>query len=167
MVLRELLARTERIEDLTALFCALGYRAAWEPVPPGPWLGPTRAEAAGVRRAALVARHGAFRVFGLEAGDPDSAARAAGARLAAVAERGLACGLGGAPSRLVCAAWRAGADGQLAIRAATLVLERPTGPGLALLERLAARPGDSALALSLRTGEALATEAVTPRFFRA
>lgn len=167
MVLRQLVTRTERIEDLTALFCALGYHAAWEPVPPGPWLGADHAAAAGVERAALVARHGAFRVFGLEARDPDAAARAAGARLAATAERGVACALARGQARLVCAAWRAGATGAPGVRAAALSLARPGGAALALLERLAARSGESALALSLRVGDALASEAVTPRFFRA
>ncbi|HYS61895.1 MAG TPA: hypothetical protein VEM27_14980, partial [Gemmatimonadales bacterium] len=65
-MLRELLARTEQIDDLRHLFGALGFHAAWEPVPPGPWLGPAQAEGAGVIRAALVARHDAFRVFAIE-----------------------------------------------------------------------------------------------------
>ncbi len=47
MVLRELLARTEQISDLRDLFRVLGYQAAWETVPPGPWLGPAHADAAG------------------------------------------------------------------------------------------------------------------------
>ncbi|HEX9611675.1 MAG TPA: N-6 DNA methylase [Gemmatimonadales bacterium] len=166
-MLRELVTRTERIEDLSALFCALGYHAAWEPVPPGPWLGASHVAAAGVARAALVARHGAFRVFGLEARDAEVASRAAGARLAATAERGLACALSPAPRRLVCAAWRIGPSGAPAVRLAVVPLERPGGTALALLERLAARPGDSALGLSLRVGDALASEPVTPRFFRA
>src|SRR5581483_6586486 len=67
-VLRERLARTEQIEDLRHLFGALGYRAAWEPVAPEPWLGPAAA-ATGAARAALVARHEAFRVFALDARD--------------------------------------------------------------------------------------------------
>ncbi len=172
MVLRELLTRTERIDDLSAVFCALGYQAAWEPVPPGPWLGggqggPSPAEAAGVARAVLVARHDAFRVFGLEANDPEQAARAAAHRLAAMAERGLACALGGLPRRLVCAAWRAGAGGGLGIRLAVIPLDRVSGSALATLDRLAPRPGESPLGLSLRVGDALACEGVTPRFFRA
>lgn len=169
MVLRELLARTEQIDDLRDLFRVLGYQAAWEVVPPGPWLGAAQADAAGVTRAALVARHGAFRVFALEAKDPERAARAAAQRLAAGAERGLACALGREPRRLVCAAWRAGSAGSPALRVAAvpLPLDRPPGSALATLERLAPAPGESPLALSLRVGEALATEGVTPRFFRA
>src|SRR6185437_5159827 len=111
VVLRELLAHTEQIDDLRHLFGALGFHAAWEPVPPGPWLGPAHAEAAGVVRAALVARHEAFRLFALEARDPEQAVRAAAQRLAAQAERGLACALGSGPRRLVCASWRATARG--------------------------------------------------------
>ena len=38
---------------------------------------------------------------------------------------------------------------------------------LETLERFSPRPRETALALSLRVGEALASEAVTPRFFRA
>ena len=159
MVLRQLLARTEQIDDLRDVFRVLGYDAAWETVPPGPWLGEEAARAAGVTRVALVARHDAFRVFGLEAADPEGAARAAARRLAAGAERGLACAIGANPRRLVCAAWRTPATGPVGIRLATATL--------AILERLAPTPGESALALSLRVGEVLATEGVTPRFFRA
>ncbi|MGH7644083.1 MAG: hypothetical protein ACREMR_00720, partial [Gemmatimonadales bacterium] len=70
-MLRELLRRTEQIQDLRALFEALGYQSAWEAVPPGPWLGTERAVAAGVAGAALVARHDAFHVFALDARDPE------------------------------------------------------------------------------------------------
>ena len=167
MVLRELLARTEQIDDLRHLFGALGFHAAWEPVPPGPWLGPAHAEAAGVVRAALVARHEAFRVFALEARDPEQAVRAAAQRLAAQAERGLACALGSGPRRLVCASWRATARGRPAVRLATIPLERPPGGSLETLERFSPLAGETSLALSLRIGDALASEGVTPRFFRA
>jgi hypothetical protein len=160
VVLREILARTEQISDLRDLFGALGYDAAWETVPPGPWLGEEAARASGVTRAALVARREAFRVFGLEAADPEGAARAAARRLAAGAERGLACALGGSPRRLVCA-------GSLGLRVAVVPLPRPSGSALATLERLTPAPGETALALSLRIGDALASEGVTPRFFRA
>ena len=166
MVLRELLSRTEQIDDLCHLFGALGFQAAWEHVPPGPWLGTGPAEAAGVVRAALVARHDVFRVFALEARDPERAVRAAAQRLAAHAERGLACALGAAPRRLLCAGWRAAARGP-AIRVTAIPLERPPGSSLETLERFSPRPRETALALSLRVGEALASEAVTPRFFRA
>jgi len=177
-VLRELLAHTEQIDDLRHLFGALGFHAAWEPVPPGPWLGPAHAEAAGVVRAALVARHDAFRVFALEARDPEQAVRAAAQRLAAQAERGLACALGSGPRRLVCASWRAtarGGDGahggrgrgRPAVRLATIPLERPPGSSLETLERFSPLAGETSLALSLRIGDALASEGVTPRFFRA
>src|SRR5581483_309413 len=164
-VLRELLARTEQIEDLRHLFGALGYRAAWEPVAPEPWLGPAAA-ATGAVRAALVARHEAFRVFALDARDAESAARAAARRLAARAERGLVCALGIAPRRLVCAGWRAASRGP-AVRVAALPLERAGAGALETLERFRPLPGETSLALSLRIGEALASEGVTPRFFRA
>ncbi|HYS61583.1 MAG TPA: hypothetical protein VEM27_13405, partial [Gemmatimonadales bacterium] len=139
-------------------------------MPPGPWLGPAQAEGAGVIRAALVARHDAFRVFAIEARDPERAVRAAARRLAAQAERGLACALGTGPRRLVCAGWRATARGESgggrAVRLATIPLEQPPGGSLATLERFSPLAGETSLALSLRIGEALASEGVTPRFFR-
>jgi len=167
VVLRELLTRTEQISDLRDLFRALGYQAAWETVPPGPWLGTAEAAAVKVTAAALVARHDAFRIVALNSPDPEAAARAAARRFAAGADRGLACGLGGTPRRLVLAAWRAGATGTLGIRVVPIVLGRPGAAALATLERLAPDPGESPLALSLRVGDVLASEAVTVRFFRA
>src|SRR6266568_1097933 len=68
--------------------------------------------------------------------------------------------------RLLCAGWRAAARGPV-IRVAAIPLERPPGSSLETLERFSPRPRETALALSLRVGEALASEAVTPRFFRA
>jgi hypothetical protein len=166
-VLRELLARTEQISDLGALFSALGYTAVWEPVPPAPWLG-ERAER-GVQMAALVARSGAFRVFGLETREPEHWARRAASRLAERAERGLIAALDPRAGRLVLSAWRAtgSESGRLTIKAVTLPLAHPPVATLATLERLAVAADESALALSLRVGEALASEGVTPRFFRA
>ncbi len=160
-MLRDILRRTSDIESLRALFAALGYEAAWEAVPPGPWLGESATEVSGLTRAALIARHGAFRIFALEAADPEAAARAAARRLSAGAERGLACALGGQPLRLVCAA------GPVGLRLATIAVASPSGSALATLERLAPSSGESALALSLRIGEVLASEGVSPRFFRA
>ena len=160
-MLRDILARITKIEDIRELFATLGYSAAWEAVPPEPWLGEAAARSAGVTRAARVARHGAFRVFALEAADPELAARVAAKRLATSAERGLICSLGVSPRRLVCAA------GLVGLRLATIGLPHPSGASLATLERLSPGAGESALALSLRIGEVLASEGVTPRFFRA
>src|SRR5438309_3740579 len=98
VVLRSLLARTEQIDDLREVIRVLGYDAAWEPVPPGPWLGPA-AETAGVRRAALIGRPGAFRIFALHAHDPARAARVAAPRVAPRLARGLVLALGGVPLR--------------------------------------------------------------------
>ena len=155
-MLRDILARSTRLESLRELFGALGYDAFWEPIPVAAWLG----ETAGAARVALVARHGAFRVFALEAAAPEAAARAAARRLAASAERGLVCALGGEPRRLTCAA------GPVGLRMATIPLAHPSGAALAILERLAPARNESALALSIRIGEVLASEGITPRFFR-
>jgi len=127
LVLRQILARTTQIESLRELFGALGYEAAWEPVPVGAWLG----ETASVDRAALIARHGAFRVFALEGPAPQDAARRAVRRLSAGAERGLACALGGQPLQLVCAA------GPVGLRMVTIQVANPSGSALGTLERLA------------------------------
>ena len=160
-MLRDILAGITSLEDLRVLFRALDYELRFEAVPPVPWLGENAASAAGIRRAALVARHGAFRVFALEAEDPEGAARAAARRLSAAADRGLACALGGQPRRLVLA------TGPVGVRQATVALTNPSGAALATLERLAPARNETALALSLRVGEVLASEGVTPRFFRA
>jgi len=166
-VLRELLARTEQISDLGALFSALGYTPAWEHVPPASWLG-ERAES-GVKAAALVARCGAFRVFGLETREPEQWARRAASRLAKRAERGLIAALDVRAGRLVLSAWRATGkeSGRLGIKSFSVPLAHPSVATLATIERLAVTADESALGLSLRIGDALASEGVTPRFFRA
>lgn len=158
--MRDVVARIQRIEDLGELFRALGYQAAWECIPPDAWLGET-AGATAVRRAAVIARHGAFRVFALEASEPELAARVAARRLSVGAERGLVCVLGGTPYQLVCAA------GLNATRLVAFRLPAISGTGLATLERLAPMENESALALALRVGDVLTSEGVTPRFFRA
>jgi len=167
VVLREHLTRTEQISDLRDLFRVLGYHAAWETVPPGPWLGSVEVCAAGVSAAELIARHQAYRVIALEASDPEAAARLAAKRLASGADRGLACAVGGTPRRLALASWRATSAPTLGVRLASFALARPAPVALATLERLAPRPAETALALSLRVGDALASEVVTVRFFRA
>ncbi len=167
-MVRELLTRTEQISDLRELFRVLGHQAAWETVPPGSWLGQEPARGLGISSAAVVARHEAFRVFALTATDPLRAARAAAQRLAAGSERGLACALDPPPAHvLVLAAWRAGSSGILRIQDLTIPLAHPPGAALAILDRLTPVSGETALSLSLRVGDALASEGVTPRFFHA
>ena len=156
-MLRDILARTTALESLAELFGALRYQIVWEPVPVAAWLGDEH----GIDRAALVARHGAFRVFGLESPEPESAARRAARRLSSRGERGLACALGGEPRRLALA------SGPVGLRMATIALRHPAGSAVAALERLTPGPNETALALSLRVAEVLASEGVTPRFFRA
>lgn len=167
-MLRELLARTEQISDLGALFSALGYTPVGEHVPPAAWLGEAASPA--VRSAALVARHGAFRIFALETRDPERWARKAASLLAERAERGLIAALDARAGRVVLAGWRAAgtvATGRLTTRLASIPLAHPPVASLATLERLAVAEDESALGLSLRVGDALASEGVTPRFFRA
>src|SRR5881398_2877569 len=61
---------------------------------------------------------------------------------------------------------RGWAERRPVVRLATIPLERPPGGSLATLERFSPLAGETSLALSLRIGEALASEGVTPRFFR-
>lgn len=166
-MLRELLTRTEQISDLRDLFRVLGFQAAWETVPPGPWLGSSEADSAGITAAELIARHQAFRVIALQASHPEAAAQLAAKRLASGADRGLVCAVGGTPRRLVLSAWRATPARTTSVQLTSFVLDRPAPVGLATLERLAPRPSETTLALWLRVGDALASEAVTNRFFRA
>lgn len=166
-MLRELLARTEQISDLGALFSALGYTPVWEQVPPASWLG--ERAASGVKAAALVARFGAFRVFGLDTREPELWARRAASRLAERAERGLIAALDARGGRLVLSAWRATGkgSGRLGIKAMMVPLSHPSAATVATIERLSVASAESALGLSLKIGDALASEGVTPRFFRA
>ena len=90
----------------TCFACSATKRRG-RPSHPGPGSAPQTAAAAGVTGAALVARHEAFRVIALAAHDPEAAARAGARRLAAGADRGLVCALGGTPRRLALASWRA------------------------------------------------------------
>jgi hypothetical protein len=163
LLLCDILARLGQLEGLSELFCALGYVSTWESVPPTSWLGEEAVAAAGISRAAILARHGAFRIFALDAKAPEQAARFAARWLDARVERGLVCALGGYASdrRLVLAA------GPAASRLASVSLPRVSGQSVATLERLAPGKNESALALSLRIADVLASEGVTPRFFRA
>jgi hypothetical protein len=63
--------------------------------------------------------------------------------------------------RIVCATDSVG------LRLAVIPLPEPPNASLALLERLAPTAGESPLALSIRVAEVLASEGVTPRFFKA
>jgi len=165
-VLRDLLSRAEKLEDLCGIFSALGLTAAWETVPAASWLGEERVTAFGVTRAVLLARYRAFRVFAVEARDAEGAVAAGAQRLAATAERGLVCALGTGPRSLICATWRVGRAG-MAVRKTSLPLDAVRPSVVATLERCVPREGETALSLSLRVADALATEPVTARFFKA
>jgi hypothetical protein len=168
VVLRGLLARTEQIEDLRTLFVALGFKPVWESVPHRPWFGDVDAEVAGVRHVAVVARHDAFRVFAIDAVDPERAARLGARVLADRAERGLVCALGVFPPPGVrYLGVGTGARAPLGIRSAVFALDAVSGSASRRRKRCAPLPGESALALSIRVGDALASEGVTTRFFQA
>jgi len=166
-VLRELLQGIRRLEDVGALFGALGYQRVYEHIPPDAWLGESHAERTGTAQVALVARHEAFRVFALDALAPERAAEAGARRLAGGAERGLVCALGRAPRRLALATWRVRSGAELAVRVASFTLNSVSGSAVATLERCSPRQAENALGLAIRVGEALASERVTRRFFTA
>src|SRR5207302_1725157 len=78
-----------------------------------------------------------------------------------------ALGVGGRSRQLVCATWRHGGRAPLGVRTLAVPLARVPASFLAALERCAPLPGETSLALALRVAEALASEGVTPRFFKA
>jgi hypothetical protein len=143
------------LDDLTDLFASLGYDGQLEHVlapPPG------------TVRAALVARHSAFRVTGIEVrGDPHAAATRFVETMASETERGMVAALSPARARLAIGTWNA--ERQPVVR--PLGLRAPDARSLDLLERLRPRPSESALALHLRVAAVLATEGVGDRFVRA
>src|SRR5207249_5952004 len=109
---------------------------------------------------------------------PGRAPRGGAGRPSRTAGGGLRRGRGAVPGGGVSAGSRApprgrggggggGGGGSPAVRLATIPLERPPGGALDTLERFSPPAGETSLALSLRIGEALASEGVTPRFFKA
>lgn len=148
-------AAISSLDHLTSLFASLGYQPALEPV---------IAPADGVLRAALLARHGAFRISGIEvAGDPIAAARHHAALMAKEMERGITIAFSRRRSALAMGTWTAGP--RVAVR--PLAAAAAHAPTRDLLERLRPRSGESALALHLRVAAILSTEGVSDRFFRA
>ena len=150
MSLELLLRSTRRLEDLTRLCGALGYPPGFRELP--------SASLPGGSAAAIVAGGDGFTWYAVLDADAAEARRAA----RALAARGLPAALlalDPAARRLRVAA--------LDSRPLELALDAPDPLGLARLRRCAARPGEAALATTLRIAEALSGCGVDDRFFTA
>jgi hypothetical protein len=147
-MLADLVRRCRTADHLPALFAHLGY---------GRDDGPT---ADGWR---AVGRWRTFRVIGTDADDPAAAVRAMARRLAATAQPGLVAAVGA--GTLALATPRLGTAASSPVL--TVAVANPDALHLQLLGELAPRPGVTALALALRAGDVLATEAASDRFFEA
>lgn len=147
-MLSDILAELDSVRGASGLFAALGY----EPV--------DRPYGEGLR---LVARWRAFKVVGVDAGEPREAVRALARRLGSEGERALAIALGG--DELVLAV--PPGEGASTTRILAISKRAPSTDSLHLLERLGPDGARNALALSVRLGELLGTEYVGERFFTA
>lgn len=158
MSLAEQLRPLCRLEELCHLFEQLGLEHAWEPIPVAAWLEDDRL-AGRVDRAAVVARAGPFRWFGLQAADPVLVARRVARRLALRGNLAGVVVLDPSARLLVLAATSPDPEPLLVDLAA------PTPTALAALTRLGALPRDNATVALARAGELLGTERVGRRFF--
>lgn len=137
-----------RASDITAIFVALGYRAADTPFG---------------ERAQVCARWRGFLVVGASAEAPKEAVRALARDLASAGERGLAACVG--HGVLAVASPRIGAAGTT--RALVVECARPSAFALEQLRALGPGRARSALAHALHVAEVLSAEAVGESFFRA
>ena len=158
MSLETALPRVRALEEVPALLAAVGQDAEWDPLPLAAWLE-DEALAARISRAAVVARLGAFRWYGLEAPDVGPVVRRVARRLA---NRGCCAGVVGLDP----------AAGLLAIAAttpeATPLLVHPASPSaaaLASLGRLRLLAPHNAATACAEAAEYLGGEAAGRRFF--
>ena len=166
----DLLARLRSLDDLHELVAELGYTPGGDELSSAArsrlGLG---ADGLGVRRAAIVGHRGPFVVYGAIVED------AARHRIAQATER-LARATAG--ERNLLFAIEAGAAPALSVAAVVpamtgfrarqlrIPLDRPSAVAAEILGGLTPRPGDSALALSMRVADTLGEEGLTSRFFR-
>ena len=155
------------LDDLIGFVAALGY------APAGHELNETARErlgltaAVGARAAAIVGRHGPFRVYGVHL---EQATRARVASVveciakAAPGEQQLVLAL--EPRRTLAVAALAPCAGRLVSRQLRVALEAPSHALAEILNGLAPRTDESALALAGRLADVLAEEGLTRRFFR-
>jgi len=167
-VTTELLARLHSLDDLLELVAALGFAPCGDELNPAArerlGLG---ADALGVRRAAVLGRCGAFRVYGAVLKDASrTVVSQAIERLsrATAGQRHLLFVLDGGAT-LAAAAALSEASGFRA-RQLRFPLMRPSAVAAEILGGLAPRPDDTPVSLSLRVADTLAEEGLTRRFFR-
>ncbi len=162
-----LLSRLRSLDDLTELTREIGFRAA-----PAD-LGVEARERLGIgglpgiRRAAVLARHGHFLVYGITARSvARDAVAAAAERLARrSSDRFLLFALDDAATTLALACPVPSAHGVHG-RVMRLALGAPSRISAEIIGGLAPRPGERALALAARIAEFLGHEGLTTRFFR-
>lgn len=147
-MLERALRCAHRVSDITAVFVALGYRAADTPFG---------------KRGHVCARWRGFLVVGGVAETPKEAARALARDLAGLGERGLAVCVG--HGVLAVAAPRIGTAGTT--RALLVECAKPSAFAMEQLRALGPGRAGSALSHALRVAEVLSAEAVGESFFRA
>ncbi len=155
------------LDDLIGFVAALGY------VPLGQELNETALErlglngALGTLRAAIVGRHGAFRVYGFQLGNPTRQHVATAVERLARAtpgEQQLVLALD--PGATLAVATLTPCAGRPQARQLRIALDEPSQAAAEILSGLAPRHGEGALALAVRLADVLAEEGLTRRFFR-
>jgi hypothetical protein len=159
MQLQSALAGVHRLEDLAPVLAAVGQAPDWDPLPAAAWLE-DETLAARIRRAAVVARLGPFRWYGLEATDVGPVVRRVARRLAT---RGCCAGIVGLDpgAGIVAFASTTPDPVPLLVRSAD-----PSGAALASLGRLRLLTGHNAATACAEAAEYLGGEAVGRRFFQ-
>ena len=164
----QLLARLGSLDDLFELATALGYAPGGDELNPAARvrLGLDGA-GLGVRRAAIVGRHGGFLLYGLVAASP------ARPQVTVAAER-LARSTPGShhlllvlddPATTLAVAAVAPRDHSIAARQMRIALRQPSPVSAEILGGLAVRPRDTPVSLAVRAAGVLEEEGLTRRFF--
>jgi hypothetical protein len=157
----------QSLDDLIGFVASLGY------TPSGHELNPeARARvglngSTGTLRAAIVGRHGPFRVYGVQMADASRAlVGLAAERLARATpgEQQLVFAL--EPGSTLAVAAMAPRAGRSEPRQLRIALTAPSPAAAEILGGLTPRNGEGALALSVRLADVLAEEGLTRRFFR-
>lgn len=154
------LAATRTLADLPAVVSALGHEPLWEEIPVAEWLGAARWKNE-VRRAALVGRAGRWHWYGIEAADPEGAARRVGAHRY---RQGGACGVIALDAERRRLAVGVASDSAPVL---ALPLDGPGRLALTTLRRAGADPRPGPVEQSLHVAEALAHRGVDSAFFDA
>ena len=158
MSLETTLSGLHALEHLPVLLGAVGQEPEWEPLPPATWLE-DGALAARIGRAAVVARLGAFRWYGLEAADIGPVVRRVARRLAS---RGCCAGVVGLDPVAGLLAFAATTPEAVPLHVHPA---SPSAAALASLIRLRLLTPHNAATACAEAAEYLGSEAVSRRFF--